>query len=135
MILVCCHGYQIKGLQFVWILRQLNKLNYMLAIHKGKHHIENFKEGENSTWICYLRYIYECPSWDEMCWIHLEMKTKVVLMYNLHYMTHIVFELMCHTNSLQCQFQNMTKRKSVLRIFLFQKWCWMFIFALQKNKI
>jgi hypothetical protein len=42
-------------------------------------------------------------------------------MYNLHYRTHIVFKLVCRTNSFQCQFQNMTKRKSVLEYFLISK--------------
>lgn len=101
-------------------LRQLSNLNYMLAIHKRKHQLKTSKKVKIQHEVTIVRYIYECPSWDEMCWIHLEMKTKVILMYNLHYMTHIV----CHTNSLQCQFQKMTKRKSVLRIFFkFQKWC------------
>jgi hypothetical protein len=62
--------------------------------------------------VAIVGYIYECPCWDEMHWIHLKWK-KVVLMYNLHYMTHVACELVGHTKSLQCQFQNMIKRKSV----------------------
>jgi len=74
----------------------------MLPFIKGSTILKTSKKVKIQHEVAIVKYIFECPSWDAMCWIHLEMRKKVVLMYNLHYMTHTVFELVCHTSSFQC---------------------------------